>query len=351
MDEARPGTEQETLDRTAPDAQAVVRAPAARGRWRTLALPVAVVLSAAALPFVLPTYYVCTLVLVYAMAAVGLNLLWGHAGLMSFGQGIFFGFGAYGSALVMIHLHWGLIRALVTGLVLGAAVAAGVGFLAVRRRGIYFVLLTFAFAQMFAFLVYAFGDLTGGENGLLGVPRPALKAGGTVLFGYGGDVGMYVLAGVLFVIVMVFILAVTRSRFGSTLRAVRDNEDRARALGYNVKAFKVLAFTISGAVTGLAGVVYALLSRSVPDSTMQLSTSSDILVMTIVGGAGNLYGSFLGALGITVLSDQLSYVWARWNIILGLVLIALVLFLKGGIWGGLVQLARWAFRKRARSHE
>lgn len=333
------------------EAQAAGRAPTPSARWRALLLPVAALLSAGALPFVLPTYYVCTLVLVYAMAAVGLNLLWGHAGLMSFGQGIFFGFGAYGSALVMIHLHWGLIRALLTGLVLGAAAAAAVGFLAVRRRGIYFVLLTFAFAEMFAFLVYAFGDLTGGENGLLGVPRPALKVGGTALFGYHSDVNMYVLSGVLFVIVMVFILVVTRSRFGSTLRAVRDNEDRARALGYNVKAFKVLAFTISGAVTGIAGVVYALLLRSVPDSAMQLATSSHILVMTIVGGSGNLYGSFLGALGITVLSDQLSYVWARWNIILGLVLIVLVLFLKGGIWGGLAQLARWLLSKRGGSDE
>lgn len=346
MDEVRSGREPQQNDRGEPDGRAVVRAPSSQARWRAFALPVAAALSAAALPFVLPTYYVCTLVLVYAMAAVGLNLLWGHAGLMSFGQGIFFGFGAYGSALVMIHLHWGLIRALLTGLVLGAAVAAAVGYLAVRRRGIYFVLLTFAFAEMFAFLVYAFGGLTGGENGLLGVPRPALKAGGTVLFGYSNDVNMYALAGVLFIIVMVFILVVTRSRFGSTLRAVRDNEDRARALGYNVKAFKVLAFTISGAVTGISGVVYALLLRSVPDSAMQLSTSSNILVMTIVGGSGNLYGSFLGALGITVLSDQLSYVWARWNIILGLVLIALVLFLKGGIWGGLSQLARWLSSKR-----
>ena len=301
-----------------------------------------------AMPFILPTYYVATLVLVFAVAAVGLNLLWGQAGLMSFGQGIFFGFGAYGSAWVMMHLGWGLLLALLTGAVLGAVVAAVVGFLSVRRRGVYFVLLTFAFAQMFAFLVYVFSGITGGENGLLDVPRAPLSIAGRSIVTYGGQVAMYLLAGVVLVLVATFIWVVTRSRFGAALRAIRDNEDRARALGYPVASFKVLAFVISGSVTGVAGVLYALLLESVPDSTMQLQTSVDILVMTIVGGSGNLFGSFLGALGITVLSDQLSFVWPRWRIILGVVLIVLVLAFKGGIWGGLSQLAGWARSRTGR---
>lgn len=311
-------------------------------------VPLGFALSTAALPFILPTYYVATLVVAFAIAAVGLNLLWGQAGLMSFGQGIFFGFGAYGSAWVMMHLQWGLLLALLTSIVLGAVVAACVGFLSVRRRGVYFVLLTFAFAQMFAFLVFVFPTITGGENGLLGVPRAPISIAGSTLVTYESQVGMYLLASVVLVLVALFVWFVIRSRFGAALRAIRDNEDRARALGYNVSRFKILAFTLSGGVTGVAGLMYALLSQSVPDSTMQLQTSVDILVMTIVGGSGNLYGAFLGSLGISVLSDQLSYIWPRWRIILGILLILLVLTLKGGIWGGVQWLASWLRRRVGR---
>ena len=304
-------------------------------------MPILAVLSALVLPFVIPTYYVATMILIFAIAAIGLNLLWGQAGLLSFGQGIFFGFGAYGGALIMIHLHWGIIGALLTGLIVGAIVATAVGFLSVRRRGIYFVLLTFAFAEMFGFLVYALNNITGGENGLLGVPRPPFAIGNIVLFNYDDQTGMYVLVSLFFILALTFAWFITRSQVGATMRAVRDNEDRARALGYHVNVFKVLAFALSGALTGIAGVLYALMLRSVPDTTMQLETSVDILVMAIVGGKGNLYGAFLGAVVITLLSDQFSFVWARWHIILGLALILIALFLKGGIWGGLSQLTRW----------
>jgi branched-chain amino acid transport system permease protein len=316
---------------------------------RTLAAfgpALAAIAGVVALPVVLPTYTLATLVLVFAIAALGCNLLLDYTGLMSFGQGIFFGFGAYGAALLLLRLDVPLLPAMAAAVVMGASIAAGVGFLAIRRRGVYFVLLTFAFAEMFAFLVYALSGLTGGENGLRGVPRPPVAVGGVTLLPLDDPLAMYAFVGVLFVLTYVFLLRVTGSPFGSTLRAIKDNEDRARAVGYDTDRFKVLAFAISGAVTALAGSLYALLLRSVPDAAMQVGMSQNILIMTIVGGTGSLYGSLFGAFGVTVLSDTLSYVWPRWRIILGLALIALVTYFQGGLWGAAVRLGNWLRRRR-----
>ena len=300
------------------------------------------------LPVILPSYSLASLILIFAIAALGCNLLLGLGGLMSFGQGIFFGFGAYGAGLLMLRLGFGLLPALVAAVLLGALVAGVVGYLAIRRRGVYFVLLTFAFAQMFAFLVYALNDLTGGENGLRNVPRPPVGLGGLTLFGLEDPLAMYALIGVAFVLTYQILHQVARSPFGSTLRAIKDNEVRARAVGYDTDRFKALAFMMSGGVTGLAGAMYALLLRSVPDAAMQMAMSQQILVMTIVGGTGSLYGSLLGAFGVTVLTDTISAIWPRWQISLGLALIAIVLFLQGGLWTGVVQLGEWLSSRRTR---
>lgn len=299
-----------------------------------------------ALPAILPSYTMASLILIFAIASLGCNLLLGLAGLMSFGQGIFFGFGAYGAGLLMLRFGFGLLPAVIASIVIGGLVAAVIGFLAIRRRGVYFVLLTFAFAQMFSFLVYALSDLTGGENGLLNVPRPPVALGGLKLFGLDGSLALYALVALCFVLTYQVLQQVSRSPFGSTLKAIKDNENRARAIGYDTDRFKAFAFMMSGGVTGLAGALYALLLRAVPDAAMQMPMSQNILVMTIVGGTGSLYGSVLGAFGVTVLSDSVSTLWPRWQISLGLALIALVLFLQGGLWSGAVQLGEW-FRDRS----
>ncbi len=312
--------------------------------FRTAGIALATVI---ALPLILPSFSQASLILIFAMAALGCNLLLGQAGLMSFGQGIFFGFGAYGAGLLMKHLDFGLLMALLSAVVLGAVVAGAVGYLAIRRRGTYFVLLTFAFAQMFGFLVFALNELTGGENGLRNVPRPPLAVGPLTIAVIDDPLSMYLLIGVLFVLAYQLTHQVSQSPFGSILRGIKDNENRARALGYDTDRFKALAFVMSGAVTGVAGALYALLFRSVPDAAMQVPMSQNILVMTIVGGAGSLYGSVLGAFGVIVLSDTVSMFWSRWQISLGLTLIAIVLFLQGGLWAGISQAAQWLQARRS----
>lgn len=275
------------------------------------------------LPFVLPSLALGDRILIFAIAAVSLSLLWGEAGLMSFGQGIFLGGGAYAAGLAILHWHVHLLAVLGIGLLVGALLAAVIGALSTRRTGIYFVLLTFAFAEMFSFLIFAFSGVTGGENGLLHVARVPLTLDGLKVFAYDKPIRMYALCAVVFIICYVFVTVVSRSRFGSVLRAVRDNEKRCEFIGFNTKLFKVTVFILSGCITGIAGTLYALLLQSVPPSAMQVPMSEDILIMAILG-IGRLWGSVFGAVAVVLLSDELSHYWDRWPIILGILLIAVV---------------------------
>ena len=222
--------------------------------------------------------------------------------------------------------------ALVAATVLGAVAAALVGWFSIRQRGTYFVMLTLAFGQLFYFLAYTTPDLTGGDNGLLDIPRPALSLFGHPLVSLESPWRYYGFVAVLFVAVFWLLLRVSRSVFGRTLLAIRDNE-RAAAAGYDVKRFKLAAFVLSGAVTGLAGALHALMTGIAPLSNIDYHTSEMILVMTVIGGTGNLFASVLGAAFYVLFADWLSTLWPRWLLLLGLVLIAVSLFMQRGLWG------------------
>ncbi|MBF8748380.1 MULTISPECIES: branched-chain amino acid ABC transporter permease [Pseudomonas putida group] len=312
--------------------------PVAKGRAPALLLLVLV--SLVALPLVLPSATLATEILIFALAALACNLLLGYTGLLSFGQGIFFGVGAYGAALLMIHLHWGLFAALLGAALFGAFLALLVGALAIRRKGIYFVMLTLAFSQMAYFLAYTLSGWTGGDNGLLDVPRPNIEIAGHVLVDLSDPRHFYAFVAVLFVLIFAGALRVIRSPFGSTLLAIRENETRAAAIGYDVRHFKILVFMLSGAITGIAGALYAMLLHFAPLSNIDLMMSENILIMTIVGGTGSLFGSLLGAGAIVVLGDVLSELWPRWLMLLGAILILVVVFMRGGLWGGLADLSK-----------
>src|SRR5699024_9555168 len=143
----------------------------------------------------------------------------------------------------------------------------------------------------------------------------------------------YVFIAILFMLIFVAARRIIQSPLGSTLVAIRENEARASAVGYNVRHFKLLAFVLSGAITGIAGVLYAMLLNFAPLSNIELSMSESILVMTIIGGAASLFGSLLGAASIVILGEFLSPVWPRWMILLGAALIAVSLYMRGGLWG------------------
>jgi branched-chain amino acid transport system permease protein len=286
------------------------------------------VLVAVLLPFFIRSGTLATEVLIFAIAAAGCNLLLGYTGLLSFGQGIFFGLGSYTLGLMLIHTSLPLLPTLVLAMVVGCVVAIIIGALSIRRQGVYFVMLTLAFAQLFYFLAYTFSDITGGDNGLIGIPRRGIGP-----LALDSSWSYYVFVAVIFLVSFAALQRIATSTFGRTLLAIRDNGQRAQAIGFPIRVFKIAAFAVSGAVTGLAGALHALLIGIAPLSDIDYHMSESLLVMTIIGGTGNLFGSVLGAAFYLIVSDTLSAIWPRWLLLLGALLIVLALYIQKGIWG------------------
>lgn len=286
-----------------------------------------------AMPLCMQSGSLATEVLIYSLAAMACNLLLGYTGLLSFGQGVFFGLGSYTIALFLTRWQLPMPVALLTAVLMGAVGAAVVGWVAIRQKGTYFVMLTLAFSQMFYFLAYTATGLTGGDNGLMDIPRPSIQIAGYTLWSLQTPWQFYALVATLFIGVFWLLRRVCNSMFGRTLLAVRDNEERAAAVGYNLRLLKLQAFVISGAVTGLAGGLHAMMSGIAPLSSAEFHTSEMILVMTVIGGTGNLLASVLGAAFYVLLGDWLSTLWPRWLLLLGVVLMVVSLGMQRGLWG------------------
>lgn len=295
---------------------------------------------ALAMPLVAGSMATAGVVLVFAVAAAACNLLLGYAGLLSFAQGTFFGVGSYVAGLSLKQwpgLGFGVLLVCVAA---GAVVALAIAMLSIRQRGIYFVMITLAMAQLAFFASLSFPALTGGENGLLDLRWPSLEVPGMA----SPALGRYALIALGFVGSLAFLRRVIRSPFGRALDAVRENEVRAQTAGYDVQNLKLLAFCLSGGLTALAGALYALQLGSAPLSNIDLATSETILIMAILGGRRSLIGAAFGALAMTLMAEQLSPLWPRWQMIVGAVLITTVLCAPNGL-GGL-----WAsWRQRGSS--
>ena len=285
------------------------------------------------MPLTLQSGSLASEVLIFGLAAMGCNLLLGYTGLLSFGQGIFFGLGSYTIALTLTRWPLPMPLALAAAVAMGALGAAFVGWIAIRQRGTYFVMLTLAFAQMFYFLAYSFPGLTGGDNGLLDIPRPSIAVAGLTLWPLASPWQYYGFVATVFLVAFWLLQRVSGSIFGRTLLAVRDNEERAGAIGYNLRLLKLQAFVISGAVTGLAGALHAMMTGIAPLSNAEYHTSEMILVMTVIGGTGNLFASLLGSAFYVLLGDWLSTLWPRWLLLLGVVLMVVSLGMQRGLWG------------------
>lgn len=301
-----------------------------RHAWGPALLRLAALLAAVVVLPLLVRPIVAAEIWVFAIAAMGLNLLLGYTGLLSFGQATFFGVGAYTAGLLMIHWQAPLLLGVAAGAVSGALAAALIGYLCIQRIGIYFIMLTFAFNQMFYFVSYKWTGLTGGEDGLPGIDRPPLALG-PLSVGLDGAVRYYVFVVVLFLLLFYAMKRIVESPLGLICQSIRENPSRAAAVGYNVKLYKWIAFTIAGGFTGLAGTLYSMLYRIVPLDAVSFITSGNIVFMALIGGIGNLYGPILGAAAFMWLSETVSLVWQRWPLILGLALVVVVLYLRGGL--------------------
>ena len=285
------------------------------------------------LPFIIPFKSLPAEILIYALGAVSFNILLGYTGLLSFGQAAFFGGGAYLTGLLLIHFGLHPIITLILSGLIGAVFAAVIGYLSIQQVGIYFVMLTLAFNQLAFFMAYTWKSVTGGDDGLLNVPRPDFSMLPGIKIPIQGNFEFYLFVWVIFLLSFIIIRRIVHSPFGRVLRAVRDNPNRARAIGYNIVHYKLMAFVISGFFTGLAGGLYALFMKMVPITAIELLTSTDFIIMTLLGGTGSLYGAIIGAAVTKIASEVLSELWARWLFILGVIFVVFVLFMRGGIWG------------------
>lgn len=293
-------------------------------RWGLLAAGLVAVLG---LPWVLYPP-VAADILCWGLFAVAFDLLLGHAGLLSFGHAAFWGTSAYATGLVAIHAGVPFPLAVAGGAVAAAVVAVPIGLLAVRRSGIYFAMVTLAFAQMIYFIANQWGDLTGGENGLQGIPRelPGLDLSDSFVYYYAAL--PLVLAG------LAAAWRIVHSPFGRVVAAIRDNPARARALGYSVDRYKVVVFTASAFLSGLAGGLYAVNHGFASLQEVYWTTSGKVVVMTVLGGIGTLWGSLLGAAAVVRLEDWLSTSgFDEVGIVTGSLFILVVLLFRRGIWG------------------
>lgn len=292
--------------------------------------PAAVVLALIALPAAGSRFAVTTAteILVFAVFAMSLDLLVGYAGLVSLGHAAFFGIAAYAVALLGTRGVADLVVTLPAGIAAGSAAAAIAGLLALRTTGVYFLMLTLAFAQMAFAVAHQWASLTGGTNGLSGIPRPGvpgLDLTGAVPFYYAVLVLAGLTAGAL--------ARIAASPFGAALAGVRENESRMRAMGYDTFRLKLAAFVIAGAAASVSGVLYAYYNGFVSPDALYWTTSGQVLVMVLLGGAGTLAGPAAGAAAVLLLQNFASSYTERWTLILGAAFILVVLAAPRGLAG------------------
>jgi branched-chain amino acid transport system permease protein len=284
----------------------------------------------AAFPLFMGSYPVKLLqeILIFGLFAMSLDLLMGYTGMVSFGHSAFFGIGAYVAALALVKSP-GLTSALLLPAAVAAVGALVIGYFSIRVSGVYFIMLTLAFSQMFHAVAFQNAFL-GAEDGLVGIPRPTV-AGWSI-----GSLGRFhayliAIAGLL----ALFLWRVTRSPFGHVLRGIHENEARMQAVGYPVRRYKLAAFVIAGTVAGIAGALYTQFQGSVSPDAFFWTTSGQALLMVIIGGTGTLGGAMLGAAAFILLQSLVSSYTERWMLILGVTFVLLVLFAPGGIVGTL----------------
>lgn len=292
-------------------------------------------------PWLMPYEALAVNILVLGLYAVGFNLLFGYTGLLSFGHAAFLGSGAYGCGIALVHFGIPWFGAILIGVLLSVVFAAAMGFLAIRTRGIYFAMVTLALSQCVYYLFYQAVGLTGGENGLRGINLAEIGILGFKVNFLNPTVKYYVI--LAFVIVALWIFSrLLASPFGAILEAIRENENRARACGYDVARTKFIAFVISGAFCGLAGALKALHLSIVPIETLHYLTSGQVVMMALLGGMGTFFGPFVGAATFLLLEDVLTILTSHWQLVLGAVFVIFVLFFPKGIWGSILA---WVARR------
>lgn len=309
------------------------------GRFGRLALTAMGILFLVVGPILEPAapflVFLLTRVLIFALLALSLDFVFGYSGLPSFGHAAMFGTGGFAAALLLSNGTRSLVIVLPTTFLIGLLTAVGIGWLSVRSRGIYFAMLTLAFAQVL--YIIAFNDLlatiigvpnvTGGDNGIVGIPGyrvAGIDLDGTLVY--------YYLVLALTAGSVALLLRIANSPFGRVIQGIRENEDRIDTLGYNVSRYKVIAFSLSGGFAGLAGGLWVPLQTLAHPQILHWQLSGELIVMVLLGGMGTLWGPMFGAALVVVMEDFLSSI-IGWRVILGSLFVIVVIFAPKGLAG------------------
>ncbi len=278
----------------------------------------------------------------FAIFACAFNLLLGYGGMLSFGHAAYFGLGSYITSWLVTSAQWGTVPAIVLGMLTSMAAGLVIGVLAIRRSGIYFAMITLALAQLVYFVCLQ-APFTGGENGIQGVSRGTLLGAVSLK----SDLAMYYFVFALLVVVFLAIRRIVSSPFGQVLKAIRENEPRAISLGYDVDRYKLLVFVLSAALAGLAGSLKALVLGFSTLTDVLQATSGEVILMTLLGGAGTFLGPVVGAGIVVTLQDMLSDRVGSWvTVIIGAIFVLCVLAFRKGVVG---ELQAWLERRKARA--
>ncbi len=272
-------------------------------------------------------------VLVFALAAMSFNILLGFTGVMSFGHAAYFGLGAYGAGLCLKYVAASTPLAMLAGTLLGGVAGTLFGLLLVRRRGVYFAMVTIAFGQVCFYIAYKWDDFTGGYDGLRGFSRAPLDFGLFKIDIAENNTAFYYFILIVFGLAVGLQALLLRSPFGRSLLAIRENERRARFLGIPVERHIWLSFSISCFFTALAGTLYALLNNFADPLGLNYTMSGNIVMITVMGGMRTFWGPLVGAVLFVMLQDYVSSMTTNWMFFVGLTFVLVVLFFPRGLLG------------------
>jgi branched-chain amino acid transport system permease protein len=272
-------------------------------------------------------------VVIMGLAAMALNFLLGFTGVLSFGHAAYFGLGAYGAGMTIKFLYPSTPLAIAVGVATGLIAAMIVGALIIKRRGVYFAMVTIAFGQVFYFIAFRWNTVTGGDDGLSQWKRQPIDLGFTKLDLLASDTTYYYFVLALFAIAVGIMASLIRSPFGRTLIAIRENERRARFLGIPVDQHIWISFVISATVCALAGTLYSMLQNFVDPRALRWDQSGNFVIMAVLGGMRSFWGPLIGAAIFVVLQDYVSSHTENWMSIIGMFFMLVVLFFPRGVLG------------------
>ena len=302
-------------------------------------------------PFLMPYDALSVNILIFGLYAVGFNLLFGYTGMLSFGHAAFLGVGGYLAGISVVHAGWPWWAAIAVGVAASCLAGLIIGFLAIRTRGIYFSMVTLALAQIVYYIFYKAEGWTGGENGLRGVKVESINLPG-ISIDFLNPLNKYYVILAFVALALWFVSRVLNSPFGAVIEAIRENEKRAAACGYNVARAKLLVFVLSAGICGLAGALRALHLSIVPIDSLHYLQSGQAIMMCLLGGMGTFFGPFVGAAVFLYLEDVVTNLTRYWMGAVGIIFMVFVLFFPKGIWGTLLhQFDRWKLRQASQSSQ